>query len=69
MLEFIDRLGCPLFHLEHYIDGHYIKYNSNSGFVEQSLRLTPQVVILHTTTTHNSSLMGSIPGQPNYSQL
>jgi len=43
VLEFTERPGCLLFHLEHYIDGHYIKYNSNSGFVEENLRLTPQV--------------------------
>jgi len=46
VLEFTDRPGCPLFHLEHYVDGQYIKYNSNSGFVEESLRLTPQVTRL-----------------------
>lgn len=33
----------PLFHLEHYIEGKYIKYNSNSGFVRDDMRLTPQV--------------------------
>lgn len=43
VLEFVDRPGRPLFHLEHYVDGEYIKYNSNSGFVEENLRLTPQV--------------------------
>ncbi|XP_055874771.1 eukaryotic elongation factor 2 kinase-like [Biomphalaria glabrata] len=42
VLEFPDRPGKPLFHLEHYIEGEYIKYNSNSGFVEENLRLTPQ---------------------------
>ncbi|MEQ2171195.1 hypothetical protein GOODEAATRI_008161 [Goodea atripinnis] len=35
--------GKPLFHLEHYIEGKYIKYNSNSGFVrDDNIRLTPQ---------------------------
>ena len=43
VLEFKDRPDSPLFHLEHFIDGDYIKYNSNSGFVEESIRLTPQV--------------------------
>lgn len=43
VLEFKDREGSPLFHLEHFIEGDYIKYNSNSGFVEETLRLTPQV--------------------------
>ncbi|ESO93393.1 hypothetical protein LOTGIDRAFT_232789 [Lottia gigantea] len=42
ILEFKEREGSPLFHLEHFIEGHYIKYNSNSGFVEESVRLTPQ---------------------------
>lgn len=43
ILEFKDRKGSPLYHLEHYIEGNYVKYNSNSGFVEDSLRYTPQV--------------------------
>lgn len=44
VLEMTDRPGKPLFHLEHYIEGKYIKYNSNSGFVkDDNIRLTPQV--------------------------
>ena len=43
VLEFIDRDGHPLYHLENFIDGDYIKYNSNSGFVEENVRMTPQV--------------------------
>ncbi|XP_076442554.1 eukaryotic elongation factor 2 kinase-like isoform X2 [Babylonia areolata] len=42
VLEFKNRAGSPLYHLEHFIEGNYIKYNSNSGFVEESYRLTPQ---------------------------
>ncbi|XP_016890210.1 eukaryotic elongation factor 2 kinase isoform X1 [Cynoglossus semilaevis] len=43
VLEMTDRPGKPLFHLEHYIEGKYIKYNSNSGFVkDDNIRLTPQ---------------------------
>ncbi|KAK7111759.1 eukaryotic elongation factor 2 kinase-like isoform X2 [Littorina saxatilis] len=44
VLEFKNREGSPLYHLEHYIEGDYIKYNSNSGFVEvkDKCRLTPQ---------------------------
>ncbi|KAK2097683.1 Eukaryotic elongation factor 2 kinase [Saguinus oedipus] len=43
ILELKDRPGQPLFHLEHYIEGKYIKYNSNSGFVrDDNIRLTPQ---------------------------
>jgi len=45
VLELVEREGAPLFHIEHYIDGDYIKYNSNSGFVEDTTkhcRKTPQ---------------------------
>lgn len=33
-----------MFHLEHFIEGKYIKYNSNSGYVlqDETLRCTPQ---------------------------
>ncbi|XP_034427170.1 eukaryotic elongation factor 2 kinase isoform X2 [Hippoglossus hippoglossus] len=42
-VEMTDRPGKPVFHLEHYIEGKYIKYNSNSGFVrDDNIRLTPQ---------------------------
>ncbi|KAG8225890.1 hypothetical protein J437_LFUL006821 [Ladona fulva] len=34
VLEFVNREGSPLFHVEHFIEGQYIKYNSNSGFVQ-----------------------------------
>ncbi|KAM9336669.1 eukaryotic elongation factor 2 kinase isoform 2-T2 [Symphorus nematophorus] len=43
VVEMTERPGKPLFHLEHYIEGKYIKYNSNSGFVrDDDIRLTPQ---------------------------
>ncbi|XP_069860463.1 eukaryotic elongation factor 2 kinase isoform X2 [Dipodomys merriami] len=43
IVELKERPGQPLFHLEHYIEGKYIKYNSNSGFVrDDNIRLTPQ---------------------------
>lgn len=43
ILEMIDREGSPLFHLEHFIEGQYVKYNSNSGFVRsEAIRMTPQ---------------------------
>uniref|UniRef100_A0A7N6BXN8 Eukaryotic elongation factor 2 kinase n=1 Tax=Anabas testudineus TaxID=64144 RepID=A0A7N6BXN8_ANATE len=43
VVEMANRPGKPLFHLEHYIEGKYIKYNSNSGFVrDDNIRLTPQ---------------------------
>lgn len=45
VIELKDREGSPLFHLEHFIEGKYIKYNSNSGYVlqDETLRCTPQV--------------------------
>jgi hypothetical protein len=43
LLEFKDRPGRPLYHLEHFIEGEYTKYNSNSGFVDEKMRLTPHV--------------------------
>uniref|UniRef100_A0A674BWC3 Eukaryotic elongation factor 2 kinase n=1 Tax=Salmo trutta TaxID=8032 RepID=A0A674BWC3_SALTR len=43
VIEMMERPGKPLYHLEHYIEGKYIKYNSNSGFVkDDNIRLTPQ---------------------------
>ncbi|XP_072311829.1 eukaryotic elongation factor 2 kinase isoform X3 [Eucyclogobius newberryi] len=43
VVEMVNRPDKPLFHLEHYIEGKYIKYNSNSGFVrDDNIRLTPQ---------------------------
>ncbi|XP_072228915.1 eukaryotic elongation factor 2 kinase isoform X4 [Leuresthes tenuis] len=43
VVEMANRPEKPLFHLEHYIEGKYIKYNSNSGFVrDDNIRLTPQ---------------------------
>ncbi|CAG0886279.1 unnamed protein product [Cyprideis torosa] len=42
VLEFVDREGSPLYHIEHFIQGKYIKYNSNSGFVDEAQRHTPQ---------------------------
>lgn len=43
VIELIDVKDSPLYHLEHFIEGKYIKYNSNSGFVSNNAaRLTPQ---------------------------
>ena len=47
VIELINRPQAPLFHIEHYIDGEYIKYNSNSGFVDDRHgpeRMTPQAL-------------------------
>ena len=45
IIELVDREGSPLFHFEHFIEGNYVKYNSNSGFVltDVNFRMTPQV--------------------------
>jgi len=45
VVELVERPGAPLYHIEHYIEGEYVKYNSNSGFVEEKTghcRQTPQ---------------------------
>ncbi|OQR69442.1 eukaryotic elongation factor 2 kinase-like [Tropilaelaps mercedesae] len=43
MIEFLDRPDRPIYHLEHFIEGKYIKYNSNSGFIQcENIRFTPQ---------------------------
>ncbi|KRY01949.1 Eukaryotic elongation factor 2 kinase, partial [Trichinella pseudospiralis] len=44
IVEFVNRDEKPLFHLEHFIEGNYVKYNSNSGYVLSSsvYRQTPQ---------------------------
>ncbi|VDM53789.1 unnamed protein product [Angiostrongylus costaricensis] len=44
VLEIIDLPSQPLFHLEHFIEGDYIKYNTNSGFVSEVTRKTPQAL-------------------------
>ena len=47
LVELRDRPRQPLYCIEHLIEGDYVKYNSNSGFVKGSdeslLRHTPQV--------------------------
>lgn len=54
VVELTQRPGKPLFHLEHYIEGKYIKYNSNSGFVrDENIRLTPQVCYLLNNPLNN----------------
>lgn len=43
IVEFLDREDHPLFCVERFIDGPYIKHNSNSGYLENHhKRLTPQ---------------------------
>ncbi|XP_076804356.1 eukaryotic elongation factor 2 kinase-like isoform X2 [Clavelina lepadiformis] len=43
VIEMLDQEGTPLYHLENFIEGDYVKYNSNSGFVlDDDARCTPQ---------------------------
>ncbi|CAB3402088.1 unnamed protein product [Caenorhabditis bovis] len=42
VIELVDVEGSPLYHIEHFIEGDYLKYNSNSGFVSNDARITPQ---------------------------
>jgi hypothetical protein len=44
VLEFVDRPDKPLYHIENFIEGNYVKYNSNSGYVlgDDAQRHTPQ---------------------------
>uniref|UniRef100_A0A5S6R291 Alpha-type protein kinase domain-containing protein n=1 Tax=Trichuris muris TaxID=70415 RepID=A0A5S6R291_TRIMR len=42
IIEFVQRDDKPLFHIERFIEGSYVKYNSNSGFVSSVYRQTPQ---------------------------
>lgn len=58
ILEFTERPGKPLFHLEHFIEGNYIKYNSNSGFVEDvQVRNTPQAFSHFTFEASNHEMI------------
>ena len=43
VIEMFEEPNKPLYHLENYIEGNYVKYNSNSGFVSDEARATPQV--------------------------
>eukprot|EP00092_Neocalanus_flemingeri_P024251 GFUD01026300.1.p1 GENE.GFUD01026300.1~~GFUD01026300.1.p1 ORF type:complete len:702 (+),score=228.46 GFUD01026300.1:124-2229(+) len=46
VVELVEQPGAPLYHIEHYIEGDYVKYNSNFGFVEDTgkCRQTPQAL-------------------------
>ena len=58
IIEFKNRPNSPIFHLEHYIEGEYIKYNSNAGFVEDlHMRLTPHAFSHFTFESSNHELI------------
>ncbi|KAF5397897.1 hypothetical protein PHET_08908 [Paragonimus heterotremus] len=72
VLEFVNRQEKPLYHLEHFIEGTYRKYNSNSGFVDETARNTPQArkcrllkfrtpVVNYQTGGMSISTLGRIP--------
>lgn len=44
-VELFEREGSPMYHIENFVEGKYVKYNSNSGFVlceDEHVRATPQ---------------------------
>ncbi|XP_028417391.1 eukaryotic elongation factor 2 kinase-like [Dendronephthya gigantea] len=59
VLEMTNREGSPLFHIEHFIEGKYIKYNSNSGYIhlDDTLRATPQAFSHFTFERSNHNAM------------
>eukprot|EP00731_Ephydatia_muelleri_P038018 Em0630g4a len=57
IIEMKDRVDTPLYCVEHLIEGNYIKYNSNSGFVSEVNRLTPQAFSHFTFEKSNHSLI------------
>eukprot|EP00639_Heterosigma_akashiwo_P024639 CAMPEP_0194693842 /NCGR_PEP_ID=MMETSP0295-20121207/20829_1 /TAXON_ID=39354 /ORGANISM="Heterosigma akashiwo, Strain CCMP2393" /LENGTH=300 /DNA_ID=CAMNT_0039584915 /DNA_START=25 /DNA_END=924 /DNA_ORIENTATION=+ len=43
LIQFIEREGAPIFCVERFIEGEYIKHNTNAGFVDHDdHRMTPQ---------------------------
>ncbi|KAK4022368.1 hypothetical protein OUZ56_007838 [Daphnia magna] len=59
VLEFVDRPDRPLYHIENFIEGNYVKYNSNSGFVlgDEAHRHTPQALSHFTFERSGHELM------------
>ncbi|XP_046856694.1 eukaryotic elongation factor 2 kinase-like [Xenia sp. Carnegie-2017] len=59
VLEMKNRKDSPLYHIEHFIEGKYIKYNSNSGFIhsDDTLRATPQAFSHFTFERSNHKIM------------
>lgn len=57
IIELQEREGSPFYAVEHFIEGGYIKYNSNSGFVSDINRLTPQTFSHFTFEKSNHQLI------------
>ena len=51
-----SRVPRPLYSVEHYLDGNYVKYNNNSGYCLAS-RSTPQAFSHYTYARSHSELM------------
>ena len=64
VIEMVEREGSPLFSVEHLIDGKYIKYNSNSGYVSEVKRLTPHAFSHFTFDySRHSSIVVDVQGK------
>ncbi len=57
IVELKGHEGSPLYGVEHFIEGGYVKYNSNSGFVSDLNRLTPQAFSHFTFEKSNHQLI------------
>ena len=58
VLEFTSRAGSPLFACEKFVEGEYVKHNTNSGWVEaEHHRATPQVFSHFTFEASRGRLM------------
>jgi len=70
-LELLDRPGVPLLCCERFIQGQYIKYNSNSGYIDTSpgantVRNTPQAFSHFTyEASHGKLLVADVQGVGN----
>ncbi|CAM9143322.1 unnamed protein product [Chrysoparadoxa australica] len=57
VIEFPNRPSSPLYCVERFIEGTYTKHNSNSGFVDQHHRNTPQTFSHFTFDKSGGELM------------
>ncbi|CBY34062.1 unnamed protein product [Oikopleura dioica] len=56
IVQLVDRADAPFFQMENFIDGEYVKYNSNSGFIGND-RMTPQTFSHFTFEVSNRGKM------------
>ena len=57
LIEFPDRPGSPIYACEAFMEGDYVKYNSNSGYVSEIGRVTPQAFSHFTFVASKGQLM------------